>query len=90
MSGPFRPLSADTSPEAEAILVEHYRRLEVHEKVAIMMDLARLADDAALVGIRERYPQASQREQRLRLAALKYGRDLMVSAFGWDPLVEGW
>ncbi len=72
------------------MLLEHYRRLEVHEKVAIMMDLARLADDAALVGIRERHPAASEREQRLRLAALKYGRDLMVKAFGWDPLVEGW
>jgi hypothetical protein len=84
------PLTEDTSPEAQAILVEHYRRLEVHERVAIMMDLTRLADGAALMGIRERHPDASEHEQRLRLAALKYGRDLMVAAYGWDPHVEGW
>jgi hypothetical protein len=42
------------------------------------------------VGIRERHPTASERELRLRLAALKYGRDLMVRACGWDPDVEGW
>ena len=45
---------------------------------------------STLEGIRERYPESTDREQRLRLAALKYGRDLMVKAFDWDPLVEGW
>lgn len=90
MSDAPRTLAGDTSPEAEALLLEHYRGLEVHEKVAIMMDLTRLADDTALVGIRERYPAAGEREQRLRLAALKFGRELMVAAYGWDPNVEGW
>jgi hypothetical protein len=87
---PPTPLAEDTSAAAEAILVKHYRGLEVHEKVALMMDLTRLADDAALMGIRERHPEASEREQCLRLAALKYGRDLMVAAYGWDPDAEGW
>jgi len=74
----------------EALLFEHYRGLPVHEKVRIAMDLTRQADEIALVGIRERHPNSSDREQRLRLAALKYGRELMVKAFGWDPDVEGW
>jgi len=92
MSGPLRPLAEDTSPEAEAeaILIEHYRGLEVHERIAIAMDLTRMADEASLEGIRLRYPEASEREQKLRLFALKYGRDLAVAAYGWDPLVEGW
>lgn len=86
----LRPLAEDTSLEAEAILIDHYRRLEVHEKIAIAMELTRLMDEVALEGIRERHPGASEREQKLRLAALKYGRELMLAAFGWDPLVEGW
>lgn len=84
------PLAEDTSPAAEAILLEHYRSLEVHEEVANVMELTRLVDDAALMGIRARHPDAGEREQRLRLAALKYGRELMVAAYGWDPHVEGW
>ena len=71
-------------------MIEHYRGLEVHERIAIAMELTRMADEIALEGIRERYPHATEREQKLRLAALRYGRDLMLKAFGWDPLVEGW
>ena len=90
MSAPLRPLSADTSLAAEAVLIEHYRGLEVHERIAIALDLTRMADEIALEGIRERHPGAPEREQRLRLAALKYGRELVLKAFGWDPQVEGW
>lgn len=87
---PFRTQSLDTSSEAERILVEHYRRLSFTEKVRIIEDLNRMTEDLALVGILERHPSATEEEQRLRLAALKYGRDLVVQAFGWDPEVEGW
>ena len=90
VSAPLRPLSPDTSLAAESILIEHYRGLEVHERIAIAMDLTRMADEIALEGIRERHPDATEREQKLRLAALKYGRELMLKAFGWDPLIEGW
>ena len=87
---PLRPLAADTSPEAEARMIEYYRSLEPQERVAIALELTRLADEIALEGIRERYPQATEREQKLRLAALKYGRELILKAFGWDAEVEGW
>lgn len=90
VSAPLRPLSPDTSLAAESVLIEHYRGLEVHERIAIAMDLTRMADEIALEGIRERHPDATEREQKLRLAALKYGRELVLKAFGWDPLVEGW
>ncbi|MCP3920120.1 MAG: hypothetical protein GY711_31730 [bacterium] len=90
MSRAPKPLAADTSLEAEAMMLAHYRSLDVPEKLAIVFALSRRADDAARVGILERYPDASEHEQALRLASLKYGRDLMVEAFGWDPEVEGW
>jgi hypothetical protein len=66
------------------------RALSRARGVAIVLDLTRLADEAALEGIRLRHPDASEREQKLRLFALKHGRDLALAAYGWDPLVEGW
>ena len=85
-----RPLADDTSPEAEAVLLEHYRGLEVHEKVRIVLDLSRFTDEVALEGLRDRYPEAGERELRVRLAALKYGRELVLEAFAWDPEIQGW
>lgn len=86
----MKPLSEDTSLEAEQFLFERYARMEPHEKLAIVWRLNRASENAALVGIRERYPDADEEEQRLRLFALKYGRELAVKVFGWDPEEKGW
>jgi hypothetical protein len=55
-----------------------------------MRALCRAAESLAIEGIRHRHPRASEREIRLRLAALRYGEDTMRRVFGWDPSVEGW
>lgn len=86
----YRTQSPDTSREAERLQFEHYARLEPWEKMRIVEELTRTAEGVAEVGIRERYPDANDEEVRLRLASLKYGRDLMVKFFGWDPDVKGW
>jgi hypothetical protein len=86
----YRPQSSDTSAEADRLMIECYRSLGVEGRVALVLELSRRADDAALVGIRERYPRADEEELRLRLAALKYPRELMMRAFGWDPDVRGY
>jgi hypothetical protein len=39
----------------------------------------------ALAGIRRRFPNATPREQALRLGALTIEPRRMVEAFGWDP-----
>ncbi len=90
MEPDLRPLSEDTSPEAEALLLEHYRSLDAPEKVRIALELSRRSAELALQGIRERHPEATGEEQLLHLAALKYGREIMVEAFDWDPLEKGW
>ena len=84
------PRSRDTSPEAEEVLFDFYRNMDVAQKMHIIFDLQETMDQIALVGIRERHPDCSEREARLRLAALKYDRELMIRAFGWDPEVEGY
>jgi hypothetical protein len=87
---PYRPQSPDTSVAADRILFEHYRELGLEGRVALVFELNRRADEAALVGIRERHPDADDQELRLRLAALKYPRELMIRAFGWDPVERGY
>ena len=82
--------SADTRPEAARVLLEGYRRMTPAEKVARVIDLSRATSQLAETRIRAQYPTATDREVRLRLAALRLGRETMVRVFGWDPAWEGW
>ena len=86
----YRTQSEDTTRQVERMMFDHYARLAPWEKIRIIEDLNRTADGAAIVGIRKRHPDANDDEVRLRLAALKYGRDLTLKFMGWDPHVEGW
>lgn len=88
MSG-YRTQSPDTSEAAERFLFAAYARMSPAEKGRIMFDLTRLGDEAALVEIRRRHPGCSEHEARMRLAARKYPRELLIAAFGWDPEAGG-
>lgn len=82
---------SDTDPETERILVEAARRLTPGERMMRVFDLDRAAELMALAGIRQRHGDGlSEREERLRLAALRLDRKTMVDVFGWDPEVEGY
>lgn len=85
----MQPLAPDTPPEIEQRLLEGYRRMTAAEKLQIMQDLQRTAQLLALGDIRRRYPQADEREVRLRLAARWLEPELMKKAFGWDVEIEG-
>lgn len=83
--------SSDTPPEIEEILLEGYRRMSPREKLERVMDLNRSAQEMAAARIRAQYgPDLSDRELRLRLAALWLDRETMVRAFGWDPEIQGY
>jgi len=82
--------SPDTSPEIEAMQVARWRAMEPWEKIALVASLQRLADGAAICGILDRHPAADATEVRLRLAALRYGRDFVSEHLGWDPDLHGW
>jgi hypothetical protein len=76
-----RPLAADTSPEIEARQVDGWRRMTAAQKAALVTSATRAADQMAMAGIRARFPNASAREQFLRLAILKFGDDLARQAY---------
>lgn len=70
--------------------MEIWRAMSPEEKFAVVAELNRDVDRMAAAGVRQRYPQATERELFLRVAALRNGRALSIAAYGWDPDVEGW
>ena len=87
----MRTQSPDTPPEIEAILVERYRQMTPMEKLHQVFELNRMAQQMAAMRIEAQYgPNLSERELRLRLAALWLDRETMIAAFGWDPEVKGY
>lgn len=75
----------DTPPEVEAILVAGYQRMTPAERLARACDLSLAVRQLALSRLRSEHPNASERELRLRLAALTIDAETMRRAFGWDP-----
>jgi hypothetical protein len=87
----MKTLSLDTPPEIEEIVLERYRQMSPFEKLMQVFELNQMAQQMAALRIQAQYgPDLSERELRLRLAALWLDRDLMIEAFGWDPEVEGY
>jgi hypothetical protein len=85
-----RRLSSDTSPDVEKLLIEGYRQMPAWQKLQQVRELTQMVQKLALAGIRRRYPEATERECRLRLASLWIDANLMKKAFGWDPEKEGY
>jgi hypothetical protein len=75
------PLSADTTPDVERRQIDGWRRMSPAEKAALITGLTRAACDLAMAGVRARYPEASPREQFLRLAIVTLGPDLARLAY---------
>jgi hypothetical protein len=83
----FRP--ADTTPEAWATQFDLYRRMSPADKARLCREITLAANAFALAGLRQRHPGASERELRLRLAALRLGADLVECAYHWRAPTDG-
>jgi hypothetical protein len=81
----MKPLSLDTSLEAERVMIEGYRRMPAWRKLQQVQELNELVQQLALNDIRRQHPEESEREWRLRLAARWLEPELMRQAFGWNP-----
>jgi hypothetical protein len=86
----YRTQSEDTDYEIERRLIDAYRRMPSWEKARRVGEMVQALDQLALAGIGARHPHAGERERQLRRAALRLDREVMVRAFGWDPLVHGY
>ncbi|MBI3273306.1 MAG: hypothetical protein HYZ53_30235 [Planctomycetes bacterium] len=86
----YKTQSEDTSYDVERMLFEAYRRMQPWEKARRIAEDSRFCDELSLIGIRSRHPEATDEELRLRLGALRLGRETMLKVFGWDPATRGY
>jgi hypothetical protein len=86
----MKPQSPDTHPDIERMQIEAYRRMSPAEKFRRIENLNRMLEMLARADIERRYPDAEERERRLRVAARRIPAELMRRAFGWDPDKEGY
>ena len=82
---PHPPEFSDTDPRVMEVWTELLRRKTPGERIALAFELSEFAIRMSESGVRERYPDASEREIFLRAAALRLPRELMIRAYGWDP-----
>jgi hypothetical protein len=81
---------SDTSAAAERVLIEGFRRMTPQQRLARAFSMSAALRELAEARVRATYgPGISEREVRLRVASLAIPRETMISAFGWDPDVEG-
>jgi len=78
---PRVPLADDTSPDIEQRQVEAWQRMSPAEKAHLVTALSHATFELGLAGVRQRFPHASEREVFLRLAIVRFGRDLAVRAY---------
>jgi hypothetical protein len=86
----MKTLSPDTTPEAEAVLLELLRRAPVWKRLQMVDQMHEVLRQLAMADIRRRYPHADNDEIKRRLAARVLSRTEVINAYGWDPEVEGY
>ncbi len=84
------PQSLDSAPEVEERQIEAWRVMTPAAKLHIVSELLRATEELARAGVRLRHPRAGEREQQLRLAALRLDRETMIRWLDWDPEREGY
>ncbi len=76
----MRPL--DTSPEAWAVFLDIQKRMTPGEKIARVFELSARVKAMAEAGLRQRYPEASDEEIRMRAIRQRLGDELFEKAYG--------
>ena len=83
-------LSTDTSPEAEAVLLELLRRAPVWKHLQMVDQIHETLRLLTTADLRRCYPTADENEIRRRLAARVHSRADVMGAYDWDPEIEGY
>jgi hypothetical protein len=75
-------LYADTSLDAEDVLLAIYRRMPVWRKVELVEDANRTARQLAMCGLRSRHPDEPPSRLRRRLLGLVVGEETALRLYG--------
>jgi hypothetical protein len=83
----FVPRSPDTTPEAEAVQFELYRRMGPARRTRIGAEMSMHARAVVLAGIRARHPEYDEPTARWALFRVLIGDDLFKKVWPQAPLV---
>ena len=86
----MRPLSLDTTPEAQQMHFELMRQLPGWKRLALACEITQALRLLVLADIRCRYPDASDEELRRRFIARVLPCEDVIRAYGFDPTLEGY
>ena len=85
----MKPLSRDTTPQAQRKHYELMRRLSPEQKLSMAFAVTNATRQLVLADLKHRFPQASEEEIRRRFIARVLPRDDVIRAYGFDPKAEG-
>ena len=83
-------LSTDTTPEAEAVLIDLLRTMPVWRRLQMVDQMHQTLRLLAMADLRRSYPDADEEEIQRRLPARILSRAEVIAAYGWDPDIEGY
>ena len=86
----MKPLSPDTTLEAQQVQFELMRRLPGWKRLFLAFELTQATRHLVLADIRSRYPGASEEELRKRFISRVLAREHVIAAYGFDPKLEGY
>jgi len=86
----MKPLSQDTSPQAQEMHFALMRRLPDWKRLAMALELTQATRQLVLTDICAHFPGASDDEIRRRFIARVLSREDVIRAYGFDPTREGY
>ncbi|MDQ1636717.1 MAG: hypothetical protein QOF62_56 [Pyrinomonadaceae bacterium] len=86
----MKPLSPDTSPEAQEMHFALMRRLPDWKRLALAFELTQATRQLVLADIRARFTESGEDEIRRRFIARVLSREDVIRAYGFDPREEGY
>ena len=86
----MKPLSRDTTPEAQKMHFALMRRLPDWKRLTLALELTQATRQLVMADICTSFPGASDDEIRRRFIARVLSREEVIRAFGFDPRQEGY
>ena len=85
----MKPLSPDTTAEAQRKHYELMRQLSPEQKLSMAFALTDATRKLVLADLHYRFPDADEEEIKRRFIARVLSREDVIRAYGFDPKAEG-
>ena len=81
----MEPFDEETPPHVRETMYERLRAMTPAQRLARMVALNRSVESLARTGIKQRHPNADEREVRVRLARMWLDHATILRVVGWLP-----